>query len=589
MRSFEAEAARRQSTIRAPSYIETAVAQASPSPRRPKRALEAGVPAALLPLFRNGRTARGALRQDLGRSGVAVAVGSEQRPAGRPARVRPNLTEGPIGPTLIAFALPMMGSNILQTLNGSINTMWVSHILGEAALTATANGGQIFFLLIGVVFGISMAANLMIGQAIGGGDPGRARRVVGSCTTFFIVASLGLAAVGMAATPAILDGMSTPADARADAIIYLRVMFAAMPFVYFFNFVMMAQRGAGDSRTPFYFAVLQVSLDLVLNPLLIIGVGPFPKLGIAGSASATLISQSLTLAIMLVHLYRRRSLLVIRPSEWRLLLPDLAIVRALVFKGLPMGFQMIVVSLAGVTMMSMINRYGTHTAAAYGAAMQLWSYVQMPAMAISGAVSSMAAQNVGAGRMDRVEKIAWLGAGYAFVATAGPILAILAADHVVLQAFLPASSPALPIAQHINARVIWGFAFFALSYSFSGVVRATGAVWPPLLAIIVAMWGVRVPFAYALQPYWGADAIWVSFPLGSLITLVIALAYYRWGGWRTARLVDAAPHGDVADGGLSPPTGVEETEAQAEALETLRRQGAPQAPGPADYKSVSAE
>jgi putative MATE family efflux protein len=489
----------------------------------------------------------------------------------RSGRRGQDLTTGAIGPTLISFALPVMGSNILQTLNGSINTAWVSHILGEAALTATANAGQIFFLMIGVVFGISMAANIMIGQAMGARDEALASKVVGSCTTFFVVASLALAAAGVMLTPGILAGMGTPMDARAGAIIYLRVLFAAMPFVYFFNFVMMAQRGVGDSRTPFYFAVMQVVLDIIFNPLLIIGVGPFPRLGIAGSAASTLISQSVTLVVMLAYLYHKRSLLVVRPSQWRLLLPDLGIVRALVFKGMPMGIQMIVVSLAAVTMMRFINEYGTQTAAAYGAAMQLWSYVQMPAMAIGAAISSMAAQNVGAQRMDRVEKVAWIGAGYALISTAIPIAIILLADRWVLQAFLPASSPSLPIAQHINLVTIWAFAAFAVAFAFSGVVRATGAVWPPLLAMVVSLWFVRIPFAYALQPYWGEDAVWISFPVGSFVTLAIALGYYQWGGWRTARMLDPVPLGEVPDGALSPPSGLEESEIHAETAERLRR------------------
>jgi putative MATE family efflux protein len=213
-----------------------------------------------------------------------------------------NLTQGPIGRTLIAFSLPVLGSNVLQSLNGSVNTAWVSHILGEAALTASANAGQVFFLMIGIVFGISMAANIMIGQAVGARDEATASRVVGTCTVFFIVISLALAFAGGVLTPNILDLMGTPAAAREPAIHYLRMLFAAMPSIYFFQFVMMAQRGVGDARTPFYFAILQVALDVIFNPLLILGIGPLPRMGIVGSAFATLLSQSIVLAVILTYL-----------------------------------------------------------------------------------------------------------------------------------------------------------------------------------------------------------------------------------------------------------------------------------------------
>jgi len=494
-----------------------------------------------------------------------------QGPAPIPGRAALDLTTGPIGKTLLVFAMPVLGSNILQSLNGSANAVWVSHVLGEAALTATSNANQIFFLMLGAVFGISMAANIMIGQAVGGSDRSLAKKVVGSSTAFFIVLSLAVGVAGVSFTPHILDAMGTPADARADAIAYLRVIFGAMPFIYFFSFLMMAQRGAGDSRTPFYFSLLAVGLDVVLNPLLITGVGPFPRMGISGSATSTLISQTVTLAAMLTYLYRTNSILVLRPREWRLLIPDLTIIRTLVFKGLPMAFQMIVVSLAAVTMMTFVNGYGSHTAAAYGAALQLWTYIQMPAMALGAAVSSMAAQNVGAGRMDRVEKTARVGALYAVVFTGVPILLIYFLDPWVLRAFLPGDSPSLPIAIHINAIVLWGFIPFGVAFIFSGVVRATGAVWPPLAAMVIALWGVRVPFANLLEPHMGADAIWISFPVGSAVTLLLAGGYYLWGGWRKSRMLPTAPHGDTPDTGMSPPGGVEESQAVADAASAVRR------------------
>ena len=465
----------------------------------------------------------------------------------------PDLTTGPIGQTLILFALPVMGTNILQSVNGSANAIWVSHVLGPAALTAISNSNQIYFLMLGAIFGLSMAANIMIGQAVGAEDERLAKRVAGTATLFFIVIPLIIGVAGFVLTPHILSGMGTPPDAKRDATAYLRVIFSALPILYFFTFMMMAQRGAGDSRTPFYFSLLAAGLEMTLNPLLIIGVGPFPTMGIVGSATASVIAQGTTLTLMLVHLYRKNSVLVLTLSEWRAFRPDFDIAKNLVLKGLPMAFQMIVISLAAVTMMSMVNSYGSTTAAAYAAAVQIWTYVQMPAMALGAAVSSMAAQNVGAGNMKRVGEVAKVGVIYAAIFSATPIIIIQFLDPIILQAFLPASSPSLPIAIHINSIVLWGFIPFGMAFIFSGIMRATGAVWPPLLAMIIAMWGVRVPLANVLTPYLGADAIWISFPAGSTMSLILAAAYYRWGGWRKSRMLATAPHGFASDTGASPP------------------------------------
>jgi putative MATE family efflux protein len=496
------------------------------------------------------------------------------RSTGRTGR---DLTSGPIGRTMMLFALPVMASNMLQSLSGSTNVAWVSHALGEAALTAASNANIILFLLLGAAFGASMSANLLIGQAIGSGDEALARKVVGTATVFFIVLSLTVGMTGFFLTPTILGLLHTPPDARAYAIAYLRVIFVAMPFMYFFNFLMMAQRATGDSRTPFFFSLAAVGMDMVLNPTLIMGLGPAPRLGIAGSALSTLTAQTLTLFSMLYYLHRKRSVLILRRSEWRLLRPDFKIIMILVTKGLPMAIQMVVVSGSAVMMISMVNSYGVHVAAAYGAASQLWTYVQMPAMAVGAAVSAMAAQSVGAGRMDRLGRIALLGSLYAMLMSAGPIVLIYLFEPIILRLFLPAGSPSIAVAMHINSVVLWAFVFFAVTFSISGIVRATGAVWPPLISMVVAMWVFRVPSAKLLQPYLGADAIWWSFPLGTIMSCGLLLAYYRWGRWRSGKLLDDMPRGDAVDTGMGPPSVAEETEAAADLADEVRRSN-PSAP-----------
>jgi len=280
--------------------------------------------------------------------------------------------------------------------------------------------------------------------------------------------------------------------------------------------------------------------------LLIFGIGPFPEMGIAGSATATLIANVIGLAAMLAWLRHRRHPLWINRTEKHVYLPDMAILRALIVKGVPMGLQMILISLAMILMISMVNAYGIDTTSAYGAALQLWTYVQMPAMAIGAACSSMAAQNVGAGLWDRVNATARTGVMFNFLMTGALILPIIVFDHSTLSLFLPADSAALANARHLNHIAVWSFLFFGVTFVVSGVVRATGAVVPPLLILGFALWGVRIPFAKLLQPTLGVDAIWWSFPISALAAMLMSVAYYRWGGWRKARMLDVED-ADVAD------------------------------------------
>ena len=182
-----------------------------------------------------------------------------------------DLTQGPIARTLIAFALPVLGSNVLQSLNGSVNAIWIGNLLGEEALTATSNANLVLFLLLGAVFGVSMAATILIGQAYGARDVERAKCVVGTGATFFLAVSALIAAAGWAFTPQILGLLKTPEAALPSAIAYLRVIFVAVPIMNSFAFAMAVLRGSGDSRTPFWFMALSVAIDVALNPLLIRG------------------------------------------------------------------------------------------------------------------------------------------------------------------------------------------------------------------------------------------------------------------------------------------------------------------------------
>lgn len=457
-------------------------------------------------------------------------------PSARQPHARMDLTQGPISRTLILFSLPVLGTSVLQSLNGSINTLWVGRLLGPEALTATTNATIILLFMLGVMFGVGMAATILVGQAFGAKDLQRAKQVVGTGGGFFLLLSLALAVGGFAAAEHILRWMDTPPEARAFAEAYLRIIFLSMPFVSVFAFVVMVQRGAGDAKTPFLYTTLATILDLILNPLLITGIGPFPQMGIAGSGMSLLLSQAISMAALIAHLYWRRSDLRLTRSELHYLKPDPALLRTIVLKGLPMGAQMMVVSSSAIVMMSMINGYGAETAAAYGVTVQFWNYLQMPAMAIGAAASSMAAQNVGAGHWDRVERSAHAGVLINVLMTGALVALIYLAQPLLIGLFLPGQTHAMAIAHHVNAVAGWSFILFGATFVLFGVVRATGAVTPPLIILVISLFVVRIGFAKALTPHWGADAIWWSFPVSMAVSAALAGAYYRWGGWRRARM-----------------------------------------------------
>jgi putative MATE family efflux protein len=388
----------------------------------------------------------------------------------KPANGRPSLTEGPIAKTLFVFSLPILLGNVLQTLNGSINAIWIGNYLGEQALAATSNANILMFLLVSAVFGIAMAAVILIGQNLGAKKVEEAKRVVGTSTVFFALLSLIVGGLGVVFSSHILTWMNTPPDVMEMAVIYTRIIFAGMPFMFGFNLVMAVLRGSGDAKTPFYFLLLSAALDIVLNPLLIEGMGPFPKLGIAGSAVATFIAQLLSFILLIAYLYRSKYFLRITRSDKHMLKLNWTIIRSLISKGLPMGLNMIVVSLSNLFLIHLVNGYGSEASAAFGVANQISSYVQMPAMAIGGAVTSRAAQNIGAGNWSRVGRITWTGVAFNVGLTGLVVVLIHLFNREALGLFLPQEGKAIDMGIHINNVTLWSFIFLGVLKVVAGVV-----------------------------------------------------------------------------------------------------------------------
>jgi putative MATE family efflux protein len=453
--------------------------------------------------------------------------------------VQRSLTHGSIPAVLFKFSLPILFANVLQSLNASVNSIWVGRFLGEAALAATANANNVMFLLIGAAFGVALASTILIGQNIGANNLVQTKRVVGTSATFFLGISVAMAITGLTFSRPLLVAMSTPPDSLELAVKYMRVIFLGLPFLYLYAFVMAVLRGAGDSKTPFYFMLLSVGIDIALNPVFIFGFGPIPRLGIAGSALATFVAQAVSLTALIRHLYRRRHFLALHQDELAYLKPDWAIIGVLVKKGVPMSAQMLVVSLSAILMLTLVNRFGVDTAAAFGAALQIWNYIQMPAFAVAMGISAMSAQNVGAGKWDRVTRIAGVGVLYSVLLTGSVVLLIELLDKHIFGLFLPAGSNALHIASHLNRIVTGSFIFFGISVALFGVVRATGAVIAPLVVLTISLLVVRFPLAELFLPRYQADAIWWSFPISSVLSASLAFLYYKYGGWRRAHLLPA--------------------------------------------------
>ncbi|WP_404480596.1 MATE family efflux transporter [Novosphingobium sp. BL-52-GroH] len=464
---------------------------------------------------------------------TAAAHMPQEEAAARPA-MRGDLTKGPILKTLLMFSIPMLLGNVLQTLNGSVNAIWVGRLLGESALAATANANIVMFLVFAAVFGFGMATTVRVGQHFGARDLDAARRTFGTGIGFCLGISIATGVIGWFGAAPLLDLLGTPAASRTDALEYLRVIFVTMPLATVNMMMAMGLRGAGDSKTPLYAMILAVVLDIAFNPLLIIGVGPLPTLGVAGSAIATACANTAGMLLQLWFIYRKDLALRLRGAELGYLRPRGADLRYVLSKGLPMGAQMLLVSSAGLIMIGLVNREGLNAAAAYGASLQLWNYLQMPAFAIGSAVSAMVAQSLGAGDHSRVDKVTMTGLGANLVMSTVLAALIVGFDHPLLALFLGGNSPAMPIAEHIQLICTASFVIVSITMIMTGTMRAYGSVVAPLVILFIGLYPGRLGFYALAVPWLGSDAVWWAYPVGSVLTVLLTIAYYRMANWRAA-------------------------------------------------------
>lgn len=473
---------------------------------------------------------------------IPASVAGEAEPviAERNSRQR-DLTQGPIAKTLFLFALPSLGVNILQSVNNSVNAVWIGRFLGEAALAATANAGMIMFLMFSALFGCSMASTILIGQYMGRGDVDSVRRSMGSALGIFFITGVVTALAGWLIAPSLLRLLATPDEAYSLALTYLRVIFLSMPTSFVMILLSSSLRGVGDAITPMWTAIINVILDIILNPIFVLGWGPIPAMGIGGSALATLIAGIISVMILLWQIYAKDLIVRLRGAELSYLKPARAFVGPILKMGLPMGLSMIIMSASALAMVGLINREGVNTTAAYGLMNQLWSYVQMPAVAVGSAVSAMAAQNIGAGRWDRVNRIAFAGSAINVAMTAFLIGIITLAARPIMELFLASDSPAIPIAIHINHMVSWTFILMGVSMVLTFLVRANGAVIAPLIILIIAAVVIRFAVGFGLHARYGADAIWWAFIATSIASFGMTIAYYLHGSWRKMSAMGASP------------------------------------------------
>ncbi|MCX5495935.1 MATE family efflux transporter [Kaistia dalseonensis] len=440
------------------------------------------------------------------------------------------LPEGPLWKTFLIFLGPMMLSNVLQALSGTVNNIYLGQMIGVNALAAVSAFFPILFLFISFIIGLGAGASVLIGQAYGAKEYDSVKAVAGTTLTVAILFGILVAIFGGFFTTPLLAAVGTPPDILPDSTAYARIMLIAMPGLFVFLLTTAMMRGVGDTVTPLYALALSTAIGLVVTPALIEGWFGLPRLGIVSGACASVLSFTLAMIWLAWYLRRRGHPLAPDATLIRALRVDRKILGSVLRIGLPTGVQLILVSLAEVAVLSLVNGFGSEATAAYGTVNQVVSYVQFPAISIAITASIFGAQAIGAGRADRLGAITRTGIVLTLIITGALIALVYLFSRVIIGFFLT-SPPVLELAQSLLHITLWSYVLFGLASVISGVMRASGTVLVPMLISIFAIIGVEVPVAYVLSRAIGIDGVWIAYPVAFAAMLIMQGGYY-WFFWR---------------------------------------------------------
>lgn len=431
----------------------------------------------------------------------------------------------PLWPNFLRFLAPLMLSNALQSLFGTVSNVYLGQMIGIDALAAVSAFFPVMFFLFAFVMGLSTGATVLIGQAFGAGEHGRIKIVVGATLAVGLLLSISIALVGGLFSRQLMMMLATPADILDQASAYARIMLLTMPLGFVFLLMTAMIRGVGDAVTPLLALALSTAIGLVLTPMLVLGSFGLPAAGITSPAWAAAIANTLTLIVLAVYLLRKKHALAPDTALLRHLRLDGSVLGKILSIGLPSAIGMVVMAIAELVLLGLVNGFGSNATAAYGAVNQVMGYTQFTALSISIAVSILGAQAVGGGDRARLDDIVRTGLAFNLVLTGGLVALIYLAPRAVLGIFIT-DGAVLDLAQELLYIALWSSVPFGMATVFSGAMRAAGVALTPMLLSIFAIVAIELPSAVILSRTIGLQGLWAAYPIVFCAMFVLQMGYY---------------------------------------------------------------
>ena len=442
-----------------------------------------------------------------------------------------DLTTGNEGKLILKFAIPMLLGNVFQQLYNVVDSIVVGKFIGKGALAAVGTSGPVIFLLISFMIGITMGFTVVVSQYFGAKEIEKVQKAINTMYIFLFGLSLVLSVVGILLSGYIFRLINLDPTIIPMAQVFLNIFFAGLVFLFGYNGTSAILRGLGDSKTPLYFLIGSVAINIGLDLLFV----PVFHWGVAGVAYATVISEALAFIVQIVYLNKYHKVV---KFSFRGLKFDYPIFVKSIRIGLPTGFQQTFVAVGMVALYWVVNRFGIDATAAYSVAGRIDNFAAMPAMSFAIALSTFVGQNMGANKPERVKT----GLRATFFMTSTVTLTISAFILFFARGLMRlfTNDPVVIELGHSYLVVIGIFyILFSTMFVINGVLRGAGDTLVPMFISLFSLWIIRIPIAYMLSniPAIGVHGIWWSIPIGWFSGLIVYYFYYRSGRWKKKAIV----------------------------------------------------
>lgn len=428
------------------------------------------------------------------------------------------------------FLMPLIATNILQNLSGTINTVFVGQMMGVQAIAAVAVFFPILFCLMAFVIGLSAGSTVLVGQAWGAQNIEKVRAVVGSTVFMTLIGGSVIACLGVVFARSILMALGIDEAIMHLSLPYVQWMLAGSPLLFVYIIYTSILRGVGDSTTPLIASGMTILIGLCVTPILIAGYFGFPQLGIIAPAIATILGLVCVLLFLYFYLGYKQHPLRLDAQMLKHIRFNRQLSKTILRLGIPTGIQMITTSVAGLAIVGLVNRHGADATAAYGAVNQVLNYIQFPALSIAIAASIFAAQAIGAGQSELLAKVIRTALTMNILITG--LLVILAyLFSKYLMALFITDPAVVELGQQLLFIVLWSILFFGASAIFASIMRASGTVNVPTVINILAIVVIEVPCAYLFSQWWGLQGIWYAYAL-TFVCLCLMQGFYYQLFWK---------------------------------------------------------